>query len=131
MTSNASEIDLGAETFRLYAEIKTPFGIMPKPKFQIPNCCQNPKLSPKSQIVAEIPNSFRNPKLLPKSQITIGQLVSCDVTQIQKRKFCSWQTMKFGSQNSKKGNFFDDRLILFGNNLGFRQQFGILTTIWD
>jgi hypothetical protein len=88
-------------------------------------------LLPKSQIVAEIPNSFRNPKLLPKSQITIGQPVSCDITQIQKRKFCSWQKMKFGFTKFQKRKFFGDRLILFGNNLGFRQQFGILTTIWD
>jgi hypothetical protein len=71
-----SELDLGAETFRLYAETQTLFGICQLPKFQIPNYCRNPKLLPKSQAIAKIPNCCRNPKLLPKSQ-TVAKISNC------------------------------------------------------
>jgi hypothetical protein len=87
---------LGAETFRLYAETQTPFGICQLPKFQT---------------IAKIPNHCR---------ITIGQSVSRDVIQIQKKRKFSCRSLNSG-QNGEFG--ISATIWDFGN--------GILTTIWD
>jgi len=86
---------------------------------------------PKSQTAAEIPNYCRNPKPL------IGQFVSRDVTQIQ-RKFCFPSKMeielhKFSKKEilcrsfNSSQNYIEISATVwdFGNSLGFRQQFGI------
>jgi hypothetical protein len=79
-------------------------------KSQIPNYCRNPKLLPKSQIVAEIPNYFRS-----------------DWNDLQKIPFLENCVTIF----NLIGNKILCNIMWYNLTNGFQQRFGILATIWD
>ncbi|PKC70224.1 hypothetical protein RhiirA1_439552 [Rhizophagus irregularis] len=109
----------------------------------------NPKLLPKSQIIAEIPNYCQNLKPFPKSKpLPKFQNIAEIPNHCQNQNHCQNPKLKFQTEPKFFFQFssvliydytfgiwqrFWDLAIIcdFDKGLGFRQQFGISAIVWD